>query len=352
MTEDLPATEVKEKLIERELAKIDDPEHREAALEVSKMYKTFGEILPVHARENIKPFILSAVRYIRRNLKGDKFTKESFADAVFDAAQFGLPIDGRLAYALPFAEKDNQEGIKTLVFVPDYKGIVAVAKQKGIVRDVRAYVVHQNDDFKLPGEDSESDGVKWKFHPAIASRGNVIGALCVLEFPDGRRHPEFMKEEDIKIVRATAKTQKVWNAFPDEMRKKTAIRRAFKLHQDDPQFSALLAADDQQYDPNLIDVPKTRVRTMKLPKPKPAAKFFHAQEEPGPEHPETTEEVIEDPERAGLKKAFVELWGQFEAAGLDTNDLGVTDEAGDTFSIEDLRDLVELMSANVAEAVA
>lgn len=387
MTENLPETTTKHKVLERELALITDPRHKEAALEVAAMHKTFGEILPARARENIKPFILSAVRYIRRHLKGEVFTKESFADAVFDAALFGLPIDGRLAYALPYASKDLKDGAKNLVFVPDYKGIVAVAKDRGLVRDVRAYVVRAGDDFQLPGEDSESEGVKWRFRPrlkdGIKGRGEVIGALCILEFPDGRRHPEFMTEDEIKIVRQSAQTQKVWNAQPDEMRKKSVIRRAFKMHQDDPQVNSLMEADDRQYDEGVIEVTKPRVREMTLPSENGSTGSARRRSNESclPSSLPSTQKVIEpleklaargrevaavardkldlvsetaeDAERVGLKRSFEELYSQAEAVGINpTKQFGVTDEAGDTMPTKDLADLVQIMSETVGEVTA
>lgn len=359
------------KVLERELDLITNPKHKEAALAVVEMHKVFGEILPASAQTDIKRYILSAVRYIRRKLPGEVFTPESFADAVFDAAQYGLAIDGRLAYALPYASKDEKSGAKILVFVPDYKGIVAAAKQFGIVKDVRAYVVRAGDDFILPGEDSEKVGVHWRYRPALGDRGDAIGALCVIEFPDGRRHPEFMSEEEIKVVRNAAKTQKVWSAFPDEMRKKTVIKRAFKLHQDDPKMSSLLeAGDNEEFQFNAI--PGTRDRTLTLPKVKvsraqtanirPSREFIADDQESTPKENEpastfdhdidTSTSSTVDAERKGLLQAFADLWGDHVDKGLDVEQLyGVTKDTTGT-STADLADLVAMMSEALASEPA
>ena len=359
MTENMPTkTQTGEKILSRELAKIKNEEHREAALAVADMHSVFGEILPASSRDNIKPFILSAVRYIRRKLSGEVFTPMSFADAVFDAAQYGLPIDGRLAYALPFAEKEGNA--KTLVFVPDYKGIIAVAKQKGIVRDVRAYVVCEHDDFQLPGEDSSEPGVKWSFRPkTMGDRGKVVGALCVLEFPDGRRHPEFMPFEEIEQVRKSAKTQKVWSVHWNEMAKKTVTKRAFKIHQDDPEFSALLGAEDEFYQHDVVDVlPRNKkTRTLELPK----VKTWSDNEQPTVKTPvdyhqtqaagiaRTAKEATVDAERVGLKKAFKEAWELCESVGLDpAQQFGITDEDGDHMGPNELTQVLAIMNETTA----
>lgn len=299
--------EHEEKVIARELAKLEREDQKAAAGEIVRQHRQFEALLPAAVRENIEYFILSAVKYVRRHID-DPFTPESFVDAVFDGARYGLAIDGRLAHALPFADKEK-DGVKNLVFVPDYKGMICVAKQRGVVRDVRSYVVYEGDEFEPPGESAEG-GVTWNYRAAARDRGKPIGAICVLEFCEGPKHLEWMDEADIAKVRASAKTQKIWEKWPDEMRKKTVIRRGFKIHQDDPVLSQLLADDAAQYDDNkVLDVTPKRARTLTLPKVgepslKARAKEAREAESTEPNSPE----VVESAESAG-ESTYQELLG-------------------------------------------
>ena len=287
---------------------------KECAGDLVSQWRHVRPLLPAFCRDQQGALLLSALRYLRR-IDG-KIEKQSIIDAVLMGAQYGLPIDGQLGHALPFDEKDKSG--KTVVFVPDYKGLIAVAKGRGLVRDVRPYVVHESDEFEPPRETPA--GVEWTYREELSGdRGACIGAVAILEFTDDRpAHLEWMRFEELERVRKSAKTQKVWNAWPDEMRKKSVVRRAFKTRRFDASFSALLAEDSETlYDEDIIEVKdgkpvvKKSSRARKPPrevkaKPPPAAPVERREEAP-PEEPPTEGDYM-----PGEDEARAESWKEFE----------------------------------------
>ncbi len=296
--------ERKTKIISRELAKLGG-DREKIAREIASQWEQFSPLLPDFVKGQHLQLLLSAVKYIRRHIEG-KFDGASFVDAVFDAAQYGLAIDGQLGHALPFTDKKGDA--KQLVFVPDYKGLVAVAKWRNLLRDVRAYVVHENDEFSPPTE--TPTGVNWSYQARLDNPGSVIGAIAILEFTDEQNsHCEWMPQQDLEKVRKAAKTDKIWTAWPDEMRKKSVIRRAFKLRRFDASFSALVDKEDDLYN-EVIEVSDGKPEKKRAPKraaPREVKAEAAPEPEPQPGPPPEAHQFSDDEEHDRLWQEWTEL---------------------------------------------
>jgi recombination protein RecT len=169
----------------------------------------------------------------------DKCPAADFVRCVREAAEMGLAVDGKLGHVVPYKSQ--------WVFQPDYKGIVAVARRNGIIRFVEPGIVNEGDIFSY----GIRNGVGYLDHtPKMGNtRPMCIAAYAILHLPAGLRHYEVMDFPALERIRmrspAGAKGVGPWASDPDEMRKKTVIKRALKLYCDDPSIARMLDIDDQ-----------------------------------------------------------------------------------------------------------
>ena len=187
-----------------------------------------------------------------------KCTLQSFARCVVQAAEFGLTIDGRLGYAVPFGGD--------LTFIPSWQGLVAVAKRGGAITNCYSDCVVDGDLFDYGFRDASPF---LEFSPQVEGRPrpteqNVRAAFSLFTLPGGSRDFEVVSALEIAHVRANApsKNSPAWKNWFGEMARKTAVRRHMKRFADDPCLVGLM-----QYEDSLtIDEapPRDRTRSLEL----------------------------------------------------------------------------------------
>lgn len=105
--------------------------------------------------------------------------------AVMEAASFGLRVASHLGegHLLPF--KNKQTGMMTAKFVPDYKGLVRLARRNNsTVSQIYAYPVFRQDHFKVEyGLNHVLEHVPDFDHPF--NDNDITGAYAVVRYHDG-----------------------------------------------------------------------------------------------------------------------------------------------------------------------
>jgi len=174
----------------------------------------------------------------RRTPKLLNCTKESIAGAVLTAAQLGLEpgITGQ-CWILPYG--------KEATFVPGYQGMVELAYRSGQIDYITAEVVYEKDhfEFKLGTEP------KLVHKPAIEEdRGELRYAYAVAKVK-GSDTPVFkvLTKQEIEKVKKSSKSAyseySPWNTWPEEMWKKTALKKLLKLLPKSTEMLQLLEAE-------------------------------------------------------------------------------------------------------------
>lgn len=218
--------------------------------------------LPDSMKGQGERLIYRALVTMNNNPKLKECTADSIFQAVLDAAGLGLMIDGRLAHAVPYGKEAK--------FQIDYKGMVAVARRAGSIRDAYAMLVYEKDAFKH----GTKDGSPFMEHvPSLeADRGKVVGAYAVLHMPDGWWRYEWMPivELDRIQTRSKAGSYGPWKTDTDEMRKKTVLRRLMKMYVDADEKLARLVEHDEPEDDVVhrvqLELPQGRVHHAGKPK--------------------------------------------------------------------------------------
>lgn len=178
-------------------------------------------------------------------------TIASFVNCVLNAAEHGLAVDGKHAYAVPYW--NGKKKCLEAQYIPGYRGLVVIARRSGLVKDVVADIVCERDRFRAFRQGRRS--VLEHEYELGLDRGKVIGAYAILVFPgdnpDDWRY-DVMDLDSINKIKARTKSRNQqgeivgpWVTDEDEMRKKTVIRRATKLYLDDPILEAAIEVEDR-----------------------------------------------------------------------------------------------------------
>lgn len=233
----------------------------------------FETLLPAPYRSMAQRMLARAQLYIANSsnrVKIQQCTVASLATAVLEAGAMGLPIDGKMAHIVPFNCKvkgpDGREIWESrATFMPDYKGIVCVARRHATIVDCFAHHVFKNDIFHR----AMIDGVwKLEYEPAQGDRGAYLGTFAVVLFAEKRFVVEYMVESEIEAIRKRSKAANdgPWVTDWFEMAKKTVLKRIMKLYADDPEVLDLLDKDNVALgyeDADIIDEPPRKIGARK-----------------------------------------------------------------------------------------
>jgi recombination protein RecT len=152
-----------------------------------------------------------------------KCNPKSIIQAVYEAAQLKLYPGNALgqAYLVPY--KSNAQ------MIIGYKGLLELARRSGHLESLFGQVVHEGDDFQL------QYGTEPKIHhvPNLEQSGAaIIGVYAVAKLKGGGTEFEFMDMDQIKKTMessaSASSSHSPWQSHPEEMMKKSAIRRLCK----------------------------------------------------------------------------------------------------------------------------
>ena len=121
---------------------------------------------------------------------------------------------------------------KQLQLMRSYMGTVAVTKRLNAVKDVKAYMIYDGDEFETEYNIDTATLNITKFNPKFENIDNtkIKGAFAVVLGPDGPIYTEIMNINQIRMAWSKSKTGgQVHKDFAEEMAKKTVINRACKM---------------------------------------------------------------------------------------------------------------------------
>ena len=187
----------------------------------------FGDLIAKGQLEFPKNYnYVSAVKYAALVISQTKSlcdcTKSSVAQALSDMALQGLDISKKHGYFIKFANE--------LKFFRSYLGDVAAIMQSGFVKDIKALVVYEGDTFETGIVNDEE--IVLAHQTSFANKDNpIIGAYAVAILPEGAKIYCIMtkKEIDKSWAKSTNTNNTTQRDFPQEMAKRTVIRRLVKM---------------------------------------------------------------------------------------------------------------------------
>lgn len=187
----------------------------------------------------------------------------TFIGAMMTAAQLGLEPNTPLgqAYLIPFWNGKTKR--LECQFQLGYKGMIDLAYRSGQISSIQAHVVYENDTFEY----SFGLDPTLKHVPAIKDRGTPHAVYAVFKTKDGGFGYEVMPWEDvIAHGQRFSKTygNGPWQTNPEEMAKKTVLKRVLKYAPLSSEFVKAAVADgtvkDQIAD-DMSDIPSLIIDT-------------------------------------------------------------------------------------------
>jgi len=211
------------------------PEKKEIA--VSKEYKLVAAAKSSFEKGNAYQMDFAreanfAVQILESNSYLAGCTPASIRNAIINVSMTGITLNPALkfAYLVPRSIKDQ----RVCVLDISYMGMIKILTDAGAVKSVDANVVYENDTFTY----SQGSEPFLEFQRKLGGKkGNPIGAYAIAYFRDGGSQFIIMDKDEIEAVRATSESYKnekgrqysPWEKWTDEMWKKTAFKRLFKI---------------------------------------------------------------------------------------------------------------------------
>lgn len=152
-------------------------------------------------------------------------TQESLFKGIFDCAAMGLEIDGRRAHLIPLVNRKKAGNPLEANLWLDYKGIAELVMRSGLVSNIHADVVCENDVFDYDRGELKAHKIDFK-----KPRGNMYACYAIIRMKDGTEKVEVMGKDDVDRIRAAApgKNADAWSLHYNEQAKKTVFKRASK----------------------------------------------------------------------------------------------------------------------------
>lgn len=166
-------------------------------------------------------FVRMAMTALTGNPKLQNCTPETFIGAALTAAQLGLEPNTPLgqAYLIPYGT--------TCQFQVGYKGLLDLANRSGLLKNVTAQVVYENDEFEFEfGLEP-----KLKHKPAMSNRGKPLWVYATYHLTNGGYNFEVMSMDDVrKFAKEKSKSYNngPWQTDFEAMAKKTVLKKVLK----------------------------------------------------------------------------------------------------------------------------
>jgi len=234
-------------------------------IEGAAFKQQIAKALPKH----LKPdrFVRIALTALMRTPKLAQCDQASLFNCLLTLSQLGIEPDGRRAHLIPF--ENRKRGITECQLIIDYKGLVELAMRSGMVANIHADVVCENDVFKYDRGAITAHEIDFR-----KERGAVYAVYAICKFKDGTEKTEVMSRIDCLKIRdnspawkfAQEKATTVWGSYENEMLKKTVFRRLSKWLTLSPEYRDAVEIDDKT---DSIDVSFTERTPVSMPKELP-----------------------------------------------------------------------------------
>lgn len=181
---------------------------------------------------------------VRKNPTLAECDKASFFSSIIQCAQLGLEPGTGLghAYLLPFKNKGQME----CQLIVGYQGMIDLAERSGKVT-IDAHVIYEKDEFDFTL--GLNPTIEHRPYFGDEDRGYVKGAYAVARYADGRSKFRVLSRADIDNARKASKSGKSeyspWSTHYDEMARKTAVRRLFKMLPKSPEMARVQEIEDK-----------------------------------------------------------------------------------------------------------
>ena len=151
--------------------------------------------------------------------------RASFQNAIINVAAIGISLNPALKHAYLVPRKPNSNGSAKVCLDISYQGLLHLAMSAGSIEWGQAKLVYENDRYVNNGVDQRPTHEQQTF----GEKGKIIGVYCTVKTKSGDYLTEEMDLTALNKVQATSKAANgPWKSWPEEMMRKTVVKRASK----------------------------------------------------------------------------------------------------------------------------
>jgi recombination protein RecT len=209
----------------------------EVRTQLSSMAPEIVKVLPDHVTvEKFERVTLTALQRTPDLLSCDR---KSLFESVMACAQDGLIPDGREAALVKFGNRVS--------YMPMIAGILKKVRQSGELSTITAQVVYEADQFRYWIDDQ---GEHLEHHPeVVGDPGQAKAVYAMARTTDGGVYIEVLRMTDVNKIKGASRgaNSGPWVQWPDQMAKKSAIRRLAKRLPMSTDLESVISRDDQFY---------------------------------------------------------------------------------------------------------
>lgn len=175
-------------------------------------------------------------------------TKSSLLDTCMIASQLGLEFGGPLGQCYPLVYWNGNLQANECKFMIGYRGMIDLSLRSGLVSHVEARLVYSKDRFEL----HQGTDPKITHEPDVfGDRGVFVGGYGIAWLKDGKPQYDLMSAKQIDGIKQRTKSKDrngnivgPWVTDEDEMRRKTLLRRLWKVMPCSIEMRTAIEADD------------------------------------------------------------------------------------------------------------
>lgn len=154
--------------------------------------------------------------------------KASLKNAIINVASIGISLNPALKHAYLVPRSTKKGAPAAICLDISYMGLMHLAQQTGSILWGQAKIVYAGDQYENTGIDSAPAHKSNPFKPN-KDRGEVIGAYCTVKTSDGSYLTEEMNIDELNKIRDSSKASNgPWKTWPEEMMRKSVVKRASK----------------------------------------------------------------------------------------------------------------------------
>lgn len=174
-------------------------------------------------------------QFAMQALQNSKFLNEaawknqaSLKNAIINVASIGISLNPALKHAYLVPRSIEKGKPAAICLDISYMGLMHLAQQTGSILWGQAKIVYSGDKYENTGIDSAPSHKSNPFKPN-KDRGEVIGAYCTVKTSDGSYLTEEMNIDELNKIKGASKAANgPWKTWPEEMMRKSVVKRASK----------------------------------------------------------------------------------------------------------------------------
>lgn len=210
------------------------------------MAPQFKMALPSHVTQ--EKFIRAIQTAVGNNPALLQANRQSLYSAAMRAAEVGLMPDGKFSALVCYGDKVN--------FMIMIAGTLRLLRNSGELSTISAEIIYKNDVFEYW---TDTEGPHLMHKPTMfGDRGDQVGAFAFAKMKDGSIYIEVMDMNQLNKIKKLSKSpdKGPWSQFPEEMQKKTILRRLAKRLPMSSDLDQTLSKEDE--DEFVHNEPKTQ----------------------------------------------------------------------------------------------